>query len=132
MRIDVILVAGGTLLLSATLTGVVLRLASRHGLIDLPNERSSHTAATPRGGGLAIVIASGIGLTVLPALAAVDSAVVAAALAGGVAVAVVGFMDDRHRLSASLRLLVHAAAALWALVALGGLPPIQIGGNLRT
>lgn len=37
-------------------TEIVRRLAVRHGVRDLPNERSSHTVPTPRGGGLAMVL----------------------------------------------------------------------------
>jgi Fuc2NAc and GlcNAc transferase len=130
MRIEVILVAAAVMALSAVLTGVVRRLASRHGLLDLPNERSSHTAPTPRGGGIAIVLASAIGLTVLGALGAVPPTLIVATLGGGIPVAIVGFMDDRRRLSAAVRLAVHASAAVWALVVLGGLPPIQVSESL--
>jgi Fuc2NAc and GlcNAc transferase len=129
MPVDVLLMAAAAaaLALSAVLTGVVRRLALRHGLLDLPNDRSSHLAPTPRGGGVAIVVASAIGLTILGAYRAAQPAVIPAVLGGGFAVAIVGFVDDRRRLSATVRLLVHAAAALWALLLLGGLPPIEIG-----
>jgi Fuc2NAc and GlcNAc transferase len=130
MRSDVLLVAAAALAVSAGLTGVVIRLATQHGMLDLPNARSSHTAPTPRGGGIAIVMASAGGLVLLAALGAVQPALIAAVLGGGVAVAFVGFLDDRRRLSALVRLLVHAAAALWALIVLGGLPPIQIGEHV--
>src|SRR4029077_1357543 len=49
---------------------------------------------------------------------------------GGLAVALVGFADDHRALPAVTRLTVHFAAALWALLCLGGLPPLQIGGQL--
>jgi Fuc2NAc and GlcNAc transferase len=127
MRIDVILIAAGVLALSAVLSGVVLRLASQRGMLDLPNERSSHAAPTPRGGGVAIVIASGLGLMLLWATGEAQPALIVALLGGGGAVAVVGFVDDRRGTSARTRLLIHAGAALFALMVLGGLPPIQIG-----
>jgi Fuc2NAc and GlcNAc transferase len=130
MRTDVIVIASGALALSAVLTRVVLQLASRHGLLDLPNERSSHTTPTARGGGIAIVIASGIALVLLGIRAAVEPALILALLGGGAAVAIAGFIDDRRRLSASTRLLVHLLAALAALVTLGGLPAIEIGNHL--
>jgi Fuc2NAc and GlcNAc transferase len=130
MRADVIVIACGALALSAMLTRVVLRLASRHGLLDLPNERSSHTAPTPRGGGIAIVIASAIALLLLWIRGAVELALIVAILGGGLAVAIAGFIDDRRRLSATTRLLVHLLAALVALVTLGGLPAMEIGGHL--
>jgi len=46
---------------------------------------------------------------------------------GGLAVATVGYLDDRHQLSARVRLAVHFGAALWALAWLGGLPPLRFG-----
>jgi Fuc2NAc and GlcNAc transferase len=54
----------------------------------------------------------------------------AALAGGGLAVAFVGFADDRRSLSAATRLTVHFAAALWALVWLGGLPPLRVGTHL--
>ena len=41
---------------SFLLTYLVLKLANKKNIIDVPNERSSHTIPTPRGGGLAIAI----------------------------------------------------------------------------
>ena len=38
-------------LLSAGLTGITLFILRRRAILDLPNERSSHTVPTPRGGG---------------------------------------------------------------------------------
>jgi Fuc2NAc and GlcNAc transferase len=59
------------------------------------------------------------------------SAQLFAALAGGgLAVAVVGFVDDRHTLPARMRLAVHVCAAVWCLAWLGGLPPLQIGEHM--
>jgi UDP-N-acetylmuramyl pentapeptide phosphotransferase/UDP-N-acetylglucosamine-1-phosphate transferase len=36
--------------------GVFRRWAEKRGILDLPNDRSSHTQPTPRGGGLVIVV----------------------------------------------------------------------------
>ena len=100
MRIDVILIAAGALVLSAVLTRVVLWFAFRHDLLDHPNERSSHTTPTARGGGIAIVIASAIGLLLLGMRGAAEPPLIVAVLGGGTAVAIAGFIDDRRRLSA--------------------------------
>ena len=43
------------LVASAVLTRQLIGWAMGRGVIDVPNARSSHTRATPRGGGLAIV-----------------------------------------------------------------------------
>jgi Fuc2NAc and GlcNAc transferase len=127
MRFDVAMVAVATLAFAAVLTGVVLRLSARIGMLDIPNERSSHATPIPRGGGIAIVIANAAGLAMLGALGAAHPRLLVALLGGGSAVAMIGFLDDRHRLSARVRLAVHAAAALFALIVLDGLPAMQIG-----
>ena len=118
-----------TLLLSLVGTGLLRKLALRVGLIDVPNSRSMHAVATPRGGGLAAVVASVAALGILWSAGAVSSSVVLA-LAGGIPVAVIGFVDDRRPVSPWLRLLVHFSAAVWALAWLGGVPALQVGAWL--
>jgi Fuc2NAc and GlcNAc transferase len=130
MRIDVLLTGASALVLAALLTGVVRRRALRHGLLDVPNERSSHSAPTPRGGGIAIVFASGLALAILGALGAVDRPLIVAILGGGIAVGIVGFIDDRRGMSAAVRLTVHVATSLFALIVFGGLPAIQFGATI--
>jgi Fuc2NAc and GlcNAc transferase len=120
----VLLVAAAALALSASLTLAVLRRARRGGLVDVPNQRSSHQLPTPTGGGTSMVIATTVGLVALFALGAIDVQLLAAA-SGGLLVAVAGFIDDRRSLSARARLIVHTLAALWALVWLGGLHALR-------
>jgi Fuc2NAc and GlcNAc transferase len=121
--------AGATLAASSALTFGARRFALTRGLLDIPNERSSHTVATPRGGGIAIVITTMTAFAVLAALRKLEFSVFAA-LAGGLAVAAVGYVDDRRPLPPAARLSAHAAAALWALAWLGGLPPMLVGNQL--
>jgi UDP-GlcNAc:undecaprenyl-phosphate/decaprenyl-phosphate GlcNAc-1-phosphate transferase len=45
---------------------LVLRTLTARAIMDLPNERSSHTVPTPRGGGVAIAIAVAAGLALFP------------------------------------------------------------------
>ncbi len=106
------------------------RYARARELLDHPNERSSHRAPTPRGGGLAIVCAFLGGLLALHAFGQVNSMLLAALGGGGVAVAAVGFIDDHGNLSPRARLLVHFAAAWWALYWLCGMPPLALGEGL--
>ena len=126
---EVYVLAGATLATSAALTLAMREFALSRGLLDVPNERSSHKVPTPRGGGAAITLTAMTGFAVLAALHRLDFAVFAA-LAGGLAVAAVGFLDDRHALPAAVRLSAHAAAALWALAWLGGLPALRVGEHL--
>ncbi len=111
---------------SAFLTGAVRRYALVHHVLDIPNARSSHAVATPRGGGVAIVIVS---LATLPWLAhrgllPWDS--VWAICGAGALVAVVGFADDHRHVAARWRLVAHFVAALWAMHWLGGMPPLEL------
>ena len=129
MRLDVILLVGAAaLLMSAILTGVVRKLAVSHGVLDIPNERSSHSNATPRGGGVAIVLAVTVALAILAIVGVVRSDFLLALEIGGLAVATVGFIDDRGKVSPGIRLVVHLAAAAAAMLWLGGLPPLLVAG----
>ena len=44
-------------LISFLMTAVLRRYALSRSIIDIPNARSSHSVPTPRGGGVAIVLA---------------------------------------------------------------------------
>lgn len=101
------------------------------GLIDSPNERSSHTVPTPRGGGVAFVItfAGALGLsaifTDLPPR-------ILLSLIPAFAIALLGLLDDRFSLRASIRLGVQGLSALasliilfWPLPSLSGFPGLE-------
>ncbi len=124
------LIAISALAASALLTQLVRKVAAGSGVLDIPNARSSHGVPTPRGGGAAIVLVTTAGLVLLAGYGLVGINLLGALAGGGLAVALVGFADDRSSLSATVRLAVHFAAALWALAWLGGLPPLRVGGHL--
>jgi Fuc2NAc and GlcNAc transferase len=130
MLAEVLLVCAVALPLSAVVTGVVRKAALSHGVLDVPNERSSHTRATPRGGGASIVLVVSVGLAMLTALGRIRGGLAAALLVGGVAVAGVGFIDDRSSVPAHIRLAVHLMAALFATACLGGFPYVWVGDRL--
>ena len=118
------------LLLAVLLTGVVRRLAQSGGVLDVPNERSSHDTATPRGGGTSIVLVVSAAAILLAVRGSLDQQLTLALLVGGMPVALVGFFDDRHSVPARVRIGVHLAASVWAVVCLGGLPPLLVGSQL--
>lgn len=93
-------------------TEIVRRLAVRHGVRDLPNERSSHTVPTPRGGGLAMVLVMLIAWVTLGVQGMVPWPWATALTAGGALTALVGGIDDLRSLSARTRLMAHLAAGL--------------------
>lgn len=92
---------------------VVVRYLNRAGYLDHPGARSSHTAPTPRGGGLAVL--GGLAVAVGIAMSggrAWPSVVILPALA----LAAVGLFDDRHQggVSASFRLAAQVALGIVA------------------
>jgi UDP-N-acetylmuramyl pentapeptide phosphotransferase/UDP-N-acetylglucosamine-1-phosphate transferase len=103
--------------LAATVAGtrLVLTWLRRRRVFDLPNERSSHSQPTPRGGGLAV---TPVILAVWTALAAFGAAQAAAwpviAAAGGLLL--VSWFDDRGGVAARWRLAAHILAAGAGLV----------------
>ena len=127
MLLDSVWFGGAAFAIAVLLTGVMRKVALMFQVVDVPNARSSHTVPTPRGGGIATVIATIAVLAVLAVLGRLPVHLFAALAGGGAIVAAVGFIDDRRALSAKVRLLVHVAAAVWALAWLGGLPPLQLG-----
>jgi len=112
----------GAILASALLTWAARGYAVRRQLLDQPGERRSHVVATPRGGGVAIVL--------VQFCAALSAALVwpTAKLplllfaAGLLLVAGIGWWDDHRPLPALRRLAVHivAAALLGAAAAVLG------------
>jgi Fuc2NAc and GlcNAc transferase len=117
----------GVALLSAILTGFLRRYALSQQLIDRPNERSSHSIPTPRGGGVAIVIAFLGGMLVF--VDGASAAAVIALLVGGAGVAIVGFVDDHGHILARWRLLAHFSCAAWILY-WTGVPSFEWMGNV--
>ena len=113
--------------LTLILTGFIRRQALARAMLDHPNHRSLHSAPTPRGGGIGIVVtvlAYGVYALVTDII---DLPLALALVGGGGMIAAVGTADDIWSLSAEIRLAVHFAAAAWAVWWLGGLPSIDLG-----
>lgn len=114
--------------LAWALTGLMRRYALSTRLLDVPNERSSHRVATPRGGGVAIVVTTLAAVGLLFAHDLVPRPLALALLGSGALVAIVGAADDRWQLPAGWRFLGHLVAAAWVLMQLGPLPPVPAFG----
>lgn len=129
MSIDAstILYAVGAFLLTACLTGVTRSFARRSGILDIPNQRSSHQRATPRGGGLAVVVVVQCAVIALFAVNDLPANLFVALIVGGTMVAAVGFIDDIFGLAATWRFLVHGVAASVAVLVLDGPGDVQVG-----
>lgn len=116
-----------TFILSFIFTWVLRLYALKREVLDVPNGRSAHTLPTPRGGGLAFVIAA---LLVLPSIEYAGFLTEngsAALVSAGVFIAILGFLDDHTDVSSFVRLMGHFLAAVSALFWVGGMPPIHFG-----
>lgn len=125
------LIGGFVLVLVATLlaVGLVRRLLLRFSILDHPNLRSSHTAPTPRGGGIGVLA------VILPAWTAILVAVSADGTwwlvpLGAIVLAGVSWLDDVRGLPPLTRLVVQlvvagvGALSLPGLIFQGLLPPL--------
>ncbi|HLO78725.1 MAG TPA: glycosyltransferase family 4 protein [Magnetospirillum sp.] len=109
------------------LTRRVVDYLKRRQILDRPNDRSSHTLPTPRGGGLATT----------PVLAAIlmalgwhiSSARLGVLGLGALVLLAVSWLDDRKGLPALPRFLAHAAMVALFLILAGGDLPV-FGGVL--
>ncbi len=105
--------------IAASITAATMRVAGRL-LLDHPNQRSSHTVPTPRGGGLGIVSGwvAGILISGEPAIWSVLPPVLA--------IAALSFVDDVRSLPAKVRLAGHLVVALAAVLTVGSMLTIAI------
>ncbi|MGE0813633.1 MAG: glycosyltransferase family 4 protein [Vicinamibacterales bacterium] len=95
--------------------------AHERGLLDHPNERSSHAEPTPRLGGLGL-LAAVVGVTgAWVWWTGSDRPALLVVLSVGSAIALVSLLDDLRGLSALSRLVVHMAAAVLTIALLGPL-----------
>ncbi|MHA6129411.1 MraY family glycosyltransferase [Pseudomonas fluorescens group sp. PF-1] len=114
---------------SFSLTWALRRYALSRSLMDIPNARSSHSVPTPRGGGVAIVLAFTLALFMLLFAGLMASPVFAAMAGAGSVIAIIGFMDDHGHIAARWRLLGHFTASIWLLSWMGGLPAVELFGH---
>lgn len=99
-------------------TWLARRYAVQRDLLDHPGERRSHSTATPRGGGIAIVLALLVAACALAARHPGQVPLLVAFVIGLMLVAGIGLIDDHRPLSPWLRLAVHVlAAAILAIAA---------------
>ena len=110
-------------------TGLIRRYAISRNVLDTPNQRSSHAVPTPRGGGIAIVVAFFAGILPLVLDGHIAPGIATALVGGGAIVAVTGFVDDHRPIAARWRLITHFGAAGWVIYWLGGLACVSALGR---
>lgn len=107
-------------LLSLGITALVKQYLSNQ-LIDLPNERSSHTLPTPRGGGLGFIIAFAFTSIIYASLTNQFSLLIALWVVL-IPLVIIGFLDDRYNLPAAVRYLVQLTSASIGVAYFGTVP----------
>jgi Fuc2NAc and GlcNAc transferase len=119
-----------TALTAFTFTGLILWLAKKLTVLDVPNERSAHTVPTPRGGGLAFVIVMTAALGFLLSEDYYPAEVLLPLIYCSVAIALLGLWDDIASLSAKFRLLFQFIISTTFIAFLPVIPLLNIGGYL--
>ncbi len=94
------------------LTALLIRLAPRLRLVDVPAARKFHTRTTPKGGGLAVYVA--VVITAVLGPDGLDRRLLVL-LGVGLGVVVLGLIDDLRPLPWQLRLVVQTVAAVAAV-----------------
>lgn len=143
--------AGAVLLLSAALTWIARRVALRIGFVDHPGGHKSHKAPTPYAGGCAIFLAAWgaliaalaaacllpeawiretLGTTALAYVGGVQKRAMQTIviLIGGVALHIMGLLDDRRPLSPWVKLGVIVAVAVF-VAAVGEVRLAEFAGS---
>lgn len=129
---DIVLERAAFLVAAAILSWLLasrVRLYALDRLLDVPNERSSHSSPTPRGGGLAIAVTALGGIIIAAMLQWINWNLAIALAGGGAMIATVGWVDDHKDLPALTRFAVQFVSAAWGLFWLGGLPSMSIGSS---
>lgn len=121
---NILLLSVALLALSYFLTCIIRKYSNKSKLLDIPNERSSHSVPVPRGGGIGIVVPWYIGISALYFLEQIPTNLYLALLCG-VMIAVVSFVDDLVTVRPSVRLLVQGICVVSALLILGFDTPLE-------
>jgi len=115
----------GAALACALLAAPLRRWLLRRHMVDYPEARRSHSAPTPRGGGLACVAALALAWLIWPGAWSAWWQLMPAVLF----MAAVGWIEDRHQLPLLWRFLAQVATAAALLAAVGGLATVAVFGH---
>ena len=102
----------------ALVSALVVRAMVNVRVMDLPNARSAHAVPTPRGGGVGIVVAFLLGVSVLygfASFARLADPYFRGVILASIAIAVVGFVDDLRSWPFVVKLAAQVVAALAAV-----------------
>ena len=110
---------------------MVERRAGSLGLIDIPNDRSSHVIPRPRGGGLGVIAGLGLGIAVATWSGSPMSGEVWTILAASLIVAAIGIWDDVSALTPAPKFAAQFVAAAIVVWNVGGLSELPLPAPLN-
>ena len=113
-------------LITLAITWLVRIYAIKKSIVDIPNERSSHTISTPRGGGIAIVLVWMAGLSYLFVKGEIETNLFLA-LSSGMVLFVISLIDDVIDLKPAIRMAAQSVSVATALYFIGGVQSIDFG-----
>lgn len=117
--------------LAFAMTYFMRAYALKKNIIDNPNERSSHSIPTPRGGGAAVVCSYLVALAVLIYSQQLTVHIGLTLMVAGFVIALLGFLDDHGHINSMLRLAIHFLVAIGAVISLGGFAEVTIFNGLQ-
>lgn len=118
-------------ILTLLFTGYMRHYALKKNIIDNPNERSSHSIPTPRGGGVAVVCSYLLALAVLIYSQQLSVHIGLTLIAAGFVVALLGFLDDHGHINSMLRLAIHFLVAIGVVISLGGFAEVTVFNGVQ-
>ncbi len=115
MDLFLFLALSGVVFLSSLIgTGAILPVLGEKNILDHPNERSSHSTPTPKGGGI-VVIACIVVAWGMMATSALQTGIILTVIAATLALALLSWVDDLRGLNPFARLLGQVAAVTFVL-----------------
>lgn len=114
MQIKYLIIFSLNIVFSVCLIELYKKLVNKFKILfDVPNMRSSHSRAIPRGGGIAIVISF---VCILPMLNIINNPSIIGYLCGGAIIALVGFLDDILGLKSIMKILGMVLASICPII----------------
>ncbi len=115
-------------MLAVILTWAAKNYAIRTGIVDSPNQRSSHSMDTPRGGGMGIVVPMLIALSIMMMSGSYERRTLIVFLFVVTLLAIVGWLDDRYELHFLVRIIAQIFGGVVVLSAIGSFEYLEIAG----
>ena len=126
---NVLIIALASFLASTISLYFLIPYLTKKAFLDIPNERSSHTKVTPRGGGIGVVFGVLTG-AIVGCFSGLPLPHFTFFIGFGL-IAITSFMDDRKSLPVYVRLSAHLSAVILVIYQTGGLKSLPFPAPLN-